>query len=236
MLSKAKPLLYLLIFALFIFNSCSDELITIVDEYNPPYEVKVIPGNNSISINFWSGILADDFVGFNLYIRGETEASFSNAVYGSDGGFPTYRVDTHTRSNFTLPFPASANIQNNQLYYVAVTAYGTNSLAEGEKIETKVNAIPVVTRTENPNIGDFSVTGGMVSLTSGGQIRAYGYQTNFNAITVFTNNNTSTSAPQVPGGLYIGLNGGTLSKLRINPDGTTYTSANHSRANDCNTI
>ena len=29
-----------LIFALFIFNSCSDELITIVDEYNPPYEIK----------------------------------------------------------------------------------------------------------------------------------------------------------------------------------------------------
>ena len=227
------------IFILFIsniFNSCSDELITIVDEYNPPYEIKPIPGNNSISINFWSGILADDFVGFNLYIRGENETSFSNAVYGSDGGYPTFRVDTHTRSNFTLTFPTSANIQNGNLYYVAVTAYGTNSLAEGEKIETKVNAIPVVTRPEGTGQGNFNVTGGMVSLTGGGQIRAYGYQTNFNAITVFTNNNTSTSAPQVPGGLYIGLNGGTLSKLRINPDGTTYTSASHTRGNDCSTI
>ena len=226
------------IFILFIsniFNSCSDELITIVDEYNPPYEVKVIPGNNSISINFWSGILADDFVGFNLYIQ-QDSPSFSNALVGSDGGYPTHRVDTHTRSNFTLTYPASANIQNGNLYYVAVTAFGTNSLAEGEKIETKVNAISVVPRQEDNNQGNFSVTGGMVSLTGGGQIRAYGYQTNFNAITVFTNINTSANAPQVSGGLYIGSNGGNLYKLRINPDGTTYTSANHSRANDCNTI
>ena len=225
------------IFILFIsniFNSCSDELITIVDEYNPPYEVKVIPGSDgtSISINFWSGVLADDFVGFNLYA--DTTSNFTNALVGSDGGYPTVRVDTHTRSNFTLPFPGTYT--TGTLYYVAVTAFGTNSLAEGEKIETKVNAIPVVTRPEGTGQGNFNVTGGMVSLTGGGQIRAYGYQTNFNAITVFTNNNTSTSAPQVPGGLYIGLNGGTLSKLRINPDGTTYTSASHTRGNDCSTI
>ena len=52
---------------LFIFISCSNELITVVDEYNPPYGIKAIPGSNSISISFWSGILASDFVGFNLY-------------------------------------------------------------------------------------------------------------------------------------------------------------------------
>ena len=224
------------IFILFIsniFNSCSDELITIVDEYNPPYEVKVIPGNNSISINFWSGILADDFVGFNLYA--DTTSSFTNAILNSlDNSYPTVRVDTHTRSNFTLTIPGTYN--NGTLYYVAVTAYGTNNLAPGEKIETKVNAISVIPRAETQTAGNFNVTGGTVSLTGGGQIRAYGYQTNFNAITVFTNNNLSSSAPQVSGGLYIGSNGGNLYKLRINPDGTTYTSANHSRANVCNTI
>ena len=228
------------IFILFIsniFNSCSDELITIVDEYNPPYDVKVIPGSDgtSISINFWSGILADDFVGFNLYA--DTTSAFTNALVGSDGGYPTVRVDTHTRSNFTLTFPTSANIQNGNLYYVAVTAYGTNSLAEGEKIETKVNAIPVVTRGETAGQGDFNVTvGTSVQPPTGTQIKSYGYQTNFNAITVFTNNNLSSgSLPYSVGNLYIATDGTSLYKLRINSD-NNYTSATHNRANVCNTI
>ena len=67
-----------LIFILFIFNSCRDELITIVDEYNPPYGIKAIPGNNSISISFWSGILASDFNGFNLYVG--TSGSFNRPM------------------------------------------------------------------------------------------------------------------------------------------------------------
>lgn len=54
---------------LFIFISCSNELITVVDEYNPPYGIKAIPGNNSISISFWSGILASDFVGFKYTLN-----------------------------------------------------------------------------------------------------------------------------------------------------------------------
>ena len=224
------------IFILFIsniFNSCSDELITIVDEYNPPYDVKVIPGSDgtSISINFWSGILADDFVGFNLYA--DTTSNFTNALVGSDGGYPTVRVDTHTRSNFTLPIPGTYN--NGTLYYVAVTAFGTNSLAEGEKIETKVNAIPVVPRQEEANSTGFNITGTTTVAATTGQIKSYGYQTNFNSITVFTNNNLSSSAPYVQGGLYIAVNGNNLYKLRINPDGS-YTSATHSQGNVCNTI
>lgn len=227
-----------LIFLLFIFNSCSDELITIVDEYNPPYEIKAIPGNNSISINFWSGVLADDFVGFNLYIS--TTTTFTNALLGSDGGYPTVRVDTHTRSNFTLTYPQSAGIQNNQLYYVTVTAFGTNDLAENGRIETKINSIiPVVPRQEQTGTTATGFTvdtsANTVSPTAG-QIKSYGYQTNFNSITVFTNNNLSSSAlPYSVGNLYIASNGGNLYKLWINSSGS-YTYATHSQAANCNTI
>ena len=74
-----------LFFILFIFNSCSNELITVVDEYNPLYQVRAIPGDRSISINFWSGILASDFAGFNLYIS--TTQTFTNALLNSSGGY-----------------------------------------------------------------------------------------------------------------------------------------------------
>ena len=223
-----------LIFALFIFNSCSDELITIVDEYNPPYEIKAIPGDGSISINFWSGVLASDFVGFNLYAH--TTSSFTNAILNpSDNSYPTVRVDEHTRSNFTLTIPGTYN--NGTLYYVTVTAYGTNDLVAEKYIETKISeVIPVVPRAESQGNGGFSITGtSTVSLTSGGQIRAYGYQSNFNSITVFTNNNTSTTAQYGTGWLYIGISGNNLYKLRINSD-NNYTSATHSQGGTCNTI
>lgn len=224
------------IFILFIsniFNSCSDELITIVDEYNPPYEVKVIPGSDgtSISINFWSGILADDFVGFNLYA--DTTPNFTNALVGSDGGYPTYRADTHTRSNFTLPFPGTYT--TGTLYYVAVTAFGTNSLAEGEKIETKVNAISVVPRQEqNGTPPNFTIGAGNTTVSATG-LRAYGVKTNFNEITVYTNNTSTTvTAPYQVGGLYIFQSGNGLTKVWITSSGN-YTYANHT-VSGCNTI
>ena len=245
--SKAKPLLYLLIFALFIFNSCSDELITIVDEYNPPYEIKPIPGSNSISINFWSGILADDFVGFNLY--SSSSASFTNAILNSDGSYPTVRFETHSRSNITLTFPISNNngdnyYTNDTLYYVAVTAYGTNDLAEGGKIETKVNAITVIPRAETTGtINNNNISAGSLTATSnnntitatGWKVKSYGYQTNFNAITVFTNsNNLTNNAPYLVGGLYIFSNGNNLVKVWITNGGYIY--ATNNKANVCSTI
>ena len=229
------------IFILFIsniFNSCSDELITIVDEYNPPYDVKVIPGNGTVSINFWSGILADDFVGFNLYAK-QDDANFTNALVGSDGGYPTVRVDTHTRSNFTLSFSTYTSFQftsgGNTLYYVAVTAFGTNSLAEGEKIETKVNAISVVPRQEqNGTPPNFTIGAGNTTVSATG-LRAYGVKTNFNEITVYTNNTSTTvTAPYQVGGLYIFQSGNGLTKVWITSSGN-YTYANHT-VSGCNTI
>lgn len=150
-----------LFFILFIFNSCSNELITVVDEYNPLYQVRAIPGDGSISINFWSGILASDFAGFNLYIS--TTQTFTNALLNSSGGYPTISFSTHARSNITLTFPTKGGpYSNNALYYVSVTAYGTNDLAEGGKIETRIDSvIPVVPRQQQTGTssGNFTITG-----------------------------------------------------------------------------
>ena len=227
-----------LFFILFIFNSCSNELITVVDEYNPLYQVRAIPGNESISINFWSGILASDFAGFNLYIS--TTQTFTNALLNSSGGYPTIPFSTHARSNITLTFPKRAGLtyNNGDLYYVSVTAYGTNDLAEGGKIETRIDSvIPVVPRAESTTgTTGFTITGTSTVAAANGVIQSYGVQSNFDAITVFTNNNiTTTSQTYAVGGLYIASNGSSLYKLWINPSGGN-TTANHSRANDCNTI
>ena len=225
-----------LFFILFIFNSCSNELITVVDEYNPLYQVRAIPGNESISINFWSGVLASDFAGFNLYIS--TTQTFTNALLNSSGGYPTIPFSTHARSNITLTFPKTGGLtyNNGTLYYVSVTAYGTNDLAEGGKIETRIDSvITVVPRAEPQGSTGFTITGNSTVAYNGGVIQSYGVQSNFNAITVFTNNNiTTTSQSYAVGGLYIGSNSTTLSKLWITSSGSTY--ATHTQADKCNTI
>lgn len=226
-----------LFFILFIFNSCSNELITVVDEYNPLYQVRAIPGDGSISINFWSGVLASDFAGFNLYIS--TTQTFTNALLNSSGGYPTIPFSTHARSNITLTFPKTGGLtyNNDTLYYVSVTAYGTNDLAEGGKIETRIDSvIPVVPRAESQAPTGFTIITGTSVAATTGVIKSYGVQSNFDAITVFTNNNiTTTSESYALGGLYIASNGSILYKLWINPSGVN-TTATHSRANDCNTI
>lgn len=226
-----------LFFILFIFNSCSNELITVVDEYNPLYQVRAIPGNESISINFWSGILASDFAGFNLYIS--TTPNFTNAILNERDGYPTISFSTHARSNITLTFPKRAGLtyNNGTLYYVSVTAYGTNDLAEGGKIETRRDSvIPVVPRGETTGATSrgFTIDAQAQTVSATGVIQFYGVQSNFNAITVFTNASSQSQSYAV-GGLYIASNANTLSKLRINSS-SNYTTATHSLANDCNTI
>ena len=222
-----------LFFILFIFNSCSNELITVVDEYNPLYQVRAIPGNESISINFWSGVLASDFAGFNLYIS--TTQTFTNALLNSSGGYPTISFSTHARSNITLQFPTTLTYNNDTLYYVSVTAYGTNDLAEGGKIETRIDSIiPVVPRAESQGSTGFTITPGTSVAAANGVIQFYGVQSDFNAITVFTNASSQSQSYAV-GGLYIASNGTNLYKLRINSSGD-YTYATHTQADKCNTI
>ena len=112
-------------------------------------------------------------------------------------------------------------------------------MAEGGKIETRRDSvIAVVPRGETQGNGGFAIDtqAQTVSAPNNGVIQSYGQQTDFNSITVFTNNNiTATSLSYVVGGVYIASNGTTLSKLRINSSGN-YTTATHSQANNCNTI
>ena len=223
-----------LFFILFIFNSCSNELITVVDEYNPLYQVRAIPGNESISINFWSGILASDFAGFNLYIH--TDRNLTNAILNEQGGYPTIPFSTHARSNITLTFPTTGGLtyNNGTLYYVSVTAYGTNDLAEGGKIETRRDSvIPVVPRAESQGSTGFTIITGTSVAAAAGVIQFYGVQSDFNAITVFTNASSQSQSYAV-GGLYIASNQNNLYKLWITSSGNT--TATHDKANQCNTI
>ena len=250
LLSKANRLLRFF----FLHYLYSILVLTSLSQYNPPYEVKAIPGSNSISINFWSGVLANDFAGFNLYAK-ENDSSLTQADAISNLTIPLYPTvpfETHTRSNITLTF-SNINLsttwyENGKLYYVGVTAYGTNDLAEGGKIETKVNAIPVVPREETgaPITGNsITITGitpqftanisGNTITAQGWQIRSCGQPSNFNAITVFTNSSLSTdSAPYTVGSLYIFSNGNNLVKLWITNGG--YLSATHTQAVNCPTI
>lgn len=231
---------------LFIFISCSNELITVVDEYNPPYGIKAIPGSNSISISFWSGILASDFVGFNLYAG--TSSNFNqpnDAITNSAGSYPTVANSTHTRSSFT--FPISGTYNNGTLYYVTVTAYGTNDLIDTKYIETKINAIvPVIPRAEgdvtgnttitasNQPVGTIDTSNNKINSTNGWKVQSFGPQSDFNAVVVITNNIFYTNAEYSLNGLYIFSNGNNgLAKVWItNTNGSpSYHWAYHDKAN-----
>lgn len=234
---------------LFIFISCSNELITVVDEYNPPYGIKAIPGNNSISISFWSGILASDFVGFNIYIK-QGNSSFTqptDAIKNNLGGYPTVANSTHTRTNFTIQVPPTqTGYQNGNLYYVTVTAYGTNDLTDTKYIETKINAIvPVIPRTEgdgtsdtitasNQTVGTIDTSNNKINSTNGWKVQSFGPQSDFNAVVVITNNIFYTNAEYSLNGLYIFSNGQNgLAKVWItNTNGSpSYHWAYHDKAN-----
>ena len=240
---------------LFIFISCSNELITVVDEYNPPYGIKAIPGNNSISISFWSGILASDFVGFNIYIK-QGNSSFTqptDAIKNNLGGYPTVANSTHTRTNFTIPIPTNLAgvpaIQNGNLYYVTVTAYGTNDLTDTKYIETKINAIvPVIPRTEgngtgdtitanNQTVGTIDKTQNLVTASGGWKLQYFGPQSDFNAVVVITNNNFYEKDAYSLNGLYIFSNTGqsALAKVWLNSS-SGYRWAYHNQASQWNGI
>ena len=240
---------------LFIFISCSNELITVVDEYNPPYGIKAIPGNNSISISFWSGILASDFVGFNIYIKqgNSTFTQPTDAIKNSSGGYPTVANSTHTRTNFTIPIPTNLAgvpaIQNGNLYYVTVTAYGTNDLTDTKYIETKINAIvPVIPRMEgdgtgntitanSQTVGTIDKTQNLVTASGGWKLQYFGPQSDFNAVVVITNKNFYEKDAYSLNGLYIFSNTGqsALAKVWLNSS-SGYRWAYHNQASQWNGI
>ena len=228
-----KKIFLLVIFTIF-FTSCAEELVTVIDEYNMPYEIKAIPGDNKVSIEFWSGILASDFAGFNLYAKtSENMNQPDDAIKDSEQTLPTIKGTNHTRTNFTIEIP-NYTFQNGTKYFITVTAYGTNELIEAKYIETKISTIvPVIPRPENTgtitsdnivangvNVG--IVAGNMINASSGWQVQYFGYQTNFNSVVVVTNmNGFDNDAPYLVNGLYIFYDGAALVKVLIG-DNNTY--------------
>lgn len=223
-----KKIFLLVIFTIF-FTSCAEELVTVIDEYNMPYEIKAIPGDSKVSIEFWSGILASDFAGFNLYAKtSENIIQIDDAILdATTQALPTIKGTNHTRTNFTIEIP-NYTFVNDTKYYITVTAYGTNELIEEKYIETKISTIvPVIPRPESTgtitsdnilangvNVG--IVAGNMINASSGWQVQYFGYQTNFNSVVVVTNmNGFDNNAPYLVNGLYIFYNGSALAKVLI---------------------
>lgn len=211
-----KKILIFITIITFIVISCNEELITIVDEYNSPYNVQAIPGDSKVSVNFWSGVIASDFAGFNIYVG--TSPSFSqpnSAIKNASGTYPTIAGSNHTRTNFVLNIP-NYTFNNGTLYYVAVTAYGTNNLVDKKYIETQITSIlPVIPRPEGTGNGTTLTAGGQnvgtiangkVTVSGGWGVQYFGYQTNFNTVVIVTNNSDAsfdTEAVYSVNGLYI---------------------------------
>ena len=211
-----KKILVFIISSIFLFTSCNEELITIVDEYNAPYEIKAIASNNAVYISFWSGVIASDFAGFNLYAG--TANSFTqptDAVKNAAGGYPTIASSNHARTNYVIQIP-TYTFNNGTLYYISVSAYGTNDLVDKKYIETPISTIvPVMPRPEGTGNGTAltangqtvgNISGGTITANGTWKVQYFGYQTNFNAVVVVTNSNDSsfdTDAVYAVNGLYI---------------------------------
>lgn len=229
-----KKIFIIIIPIIFLLSSCNEELITIVDEYNSPYDIKAIASNNAVYIDFWSGILASDFVGFNIYAgTSDTFTQPDNAIQNANNAYPTIRRGTHTRTNFVIKVPTtSMTFNNGTLYYLSVTAYGTNELVDKKYIETPISTVcPVIPRPEdtgsgttlianNIQVGTMDPTGGTVTANSGWGVQYFGYQTNFNSIVNITNNTDASfdsEAVYSLNGLYVfkQTGGNSLAKIWI---------------------
>ncbi|MEI0516894.1 hypothetical protein [Brachyspira murdochii] len=213
-----KKILIFIIPVIFLLSSCNEELITIVDEYNSPYDIKAIASNNAVYIDFWSGIIASDFAGFNIYAStSDTFTQPDSAIKNASQTYPTISGSNHTRTNFVIQIP-TMTFNNGTLYYVTVTAYGTNNLVDKKYIETPISTVcPVIPRPENAGtgtslqangitVGTMDPTGGKVTVNTGWGVQYFGYQTNFNSIVIITNNTDAsfdTEAVYSLNGLYV---------------------------------
>ncbi|WP_039954242.1 hypothetical protein [Brachyspira hampsonii] len=228
-----EKIIVFIISIIFLFTSCNEELITVVDEYNSPYNIYAIPGNNKVSISFWSGVIASDFLGFNIYAgTSHNLVQPDNAIKNSLQALPTVSSSNHTRTNFIIEIP-TYTFNNGTLYYIAVTAYGTNDLVDNKYIETTINSVlPVIPRPEGTgngttltastaSVGTMDPNAGKVTANTGWKVQYFGYQTNFNAIVNVTNNTDDSFDNEVVysrNGLYIFKNGNQLAKIWITSD------------------
>ncbi len=139
MVKKYSKYIFILLLSTTLI-SCNN-IITVLDEYNSPYVLEAIAGNGTIFVQFVSGVTASDFDGFNIYINdtGEDFILYSDAMLNSSGGLPTIEYDAHSRQQITLQVPGT--YVNGTTYYVSVTAYGTNPLADDGRIETAISTV-----------------------------------------------------------------------------------------------
>lgn len=222
-----KKTIFLILFLIF-FTGCGGDLVTFLDEYNEPYDIKVIPLDNGIMVNYWSGVLASDFAGFNFYVNNSGNFTQPNdAITNVNGVLPTYAQSNHSRVFFSFQIPGTYN--NGSLYYVAISAYGTNDLASNKIIETKISGIyPVVARPEGNGSVDIITDGNILNANSlqvaetatdtetlakgiksfgNYRMQYLGYQTNFNSVVIITNTNSSafdnSVVPYQNNGMYL---------------------------------
>ena len=192
-------------------------------------------------------------MGFNIYIKqgNSTFTQPTDAIKNSLGGYPTVANSTHTRTNFTIKVPTQTGqtYQNGTLYYVTVTAYGTNDLTDTKYIETKINAIvPVIPRMEgdgtgntitanSQTVGTIDKTQNLVTASAGWQLQYFGPQSDFNAVVVITNKNFYEKDAYYLNGLYIFSNTGqsALAKVWLNSS-SGYRWAYHNQASQWNGI
>ncbi|WP_300368569.1 hypothetical protein [Brachyspira sp.] len=232
-----KKIIMLLISSIFLFTSCNEELITIVDEYNSPYDIKAIASNNAIYISFWSSVIASDFAGFNLYVsQANTFTQPDDAIKSTSNTFPTILGSNHTRTNFVIEVPTTKMaFANGTLYYVSVTAYGTNNLVDKKYIETKItpdSIIPVIPRNEGDGNGNSltangqnlgTINNGKITCNANWKVQYFGAQNSINNVVVLTNYNDNSfdnDAIYSINGLYIFKNGNSLAKIWIKKDGS----------------
>ena len=234
-----KKIIIFIISSIFLFISCNEELVTIVDEYNTPYDVKAIASNNAIYINFWSGVIASDFAGFNLYVgTANTFLQPDDAIQNANQTYPTIAGSNHTRTNFTIQLPTTKmNFANGTLYYITVTAYGTNNLVDKKYIETTItpeSIVPVVPREEGDgngtaltaggqNLANVDTATGKIICSGAWKVQYFGAQNSINNVVVVTNyndNSFDSDAVYSINGLYIFKSGNALAKIWIKSDGS----------------
>lgn len=224
-----KKTIIFIISSIFLLTSCNEELITIVDEYNSPYDIKAIASNNAVYISFWSGVIASDFAGFNLYAgQANTFTQPNDAIKSISNTFPTIQGSNHTRTNFIIQLPS--NFVNGTLYYITVTAYGTNDLVDKKYIETKITPeyiVPVIPRNEGDGNGNTliangqtlgTINAGKITCSGNWKVQYFGSQNSINNVIILTNHNDNsfdTDAVYSINGLYIFKDGNSLAKIWI---------------------
>jgi len=125
--------------ALFLFISCENKVTAPERIVNKPGPVQAVGNNDSITIKFYGNNIEEGFKGYNVYVSTLPDISsqmlspvvnsygtFPTLLYGSTGCFP----NASAKSFITVSRDsASAPINANTTYYVAVSAY----LLIGEK-------------------------------------------------------------------------------------------------------